>query len=226
MKCLNCNSLLYKVTYNQLFCCDRCRQVYRKKEYVEIKKKERRVSIDDIERLEGEEWKHLLENEYYISNYGRIYSAAFRKFFKLRVDKYGYNQVSLKKISSSPLTVHRLVAKSFIPNPENKPQVNHINGIKTDNRVENLEWCTVKENIRHSIENNLKRVAVNFKRLNVQQPKRRKPVQQIDEKGNIIAEFESGKEASVKLGINTVYISRCCKGKQKYAFGKFFRFKE
>lgn len=75
---------------------------------------------------------------------------------KPQLDKYGYHTVNLyidRKMKT--VKIHRLVAMCYIDNPENKPCVNHINGIKTDNRVENLEWCTVSENTKHSWNNKL-----------------------------------------------------------------------
>lgn len=75
-------------------------------------------------------------------------------------DNSGYLRTMLVSDGGKTQTikVHRIIAQTFIPNPENKPQVNHINGIKSDNRVENLEWSTVSENLIHSHKMNLHNV--------------------------------------------------------------------
>lgn len=90
----------------------------------------------------------LIDANYFISKKGNVFSKRNGYNKELLPDKsIGYLRV---KILGKKILIHRLVAKAFIPNPENKPQVNHINGIKTDNRVENLEWCTNSENTQHS----------------------------------------------------------------------------
>lgn len=120
-------------------------------------------------------WKDVIgfEGIYQVSNLGRVKSLKRTKkdtigrvreypeiVLKQMLSEKGYLQVNLYILSRNvPQRVARVVAQSFIPNPENKSQVNHINGIKTDNRVENLEWNTSLENIRHSIVNNLKKTA-------------------------------------------------------------------
>lgn len=120
------------------------------------------------EDLEGEIWKDVVgwEESHEVSNLGRIRTKdrvmssrggseahVTQKIKKTYFDKDGYERVSLYEDNRTKLLgVHRIVAEAFIPNPDNLPQVNHINGIKADNNAENLEWISNKGNIRHSIQ--------------------------------------------------------------------------
>lgn len=124
------------------------------------------VDKDNILIAGNEVWKPIknFEGYYEVSNIGRVRSIERNVFCKsktnpnrikgcirkLRLDKYGYETVSLKKNNTTKIgKVHRLVAEVFVENKLLSPEVNHINGIKTDNRVENLEWNTTLQNSRH-----------------------------------------------------------------------------
>jgi hypothetical protein len=102
-------------------------------------------------------WKDVVgyESIYEISNFGNVKSFKYgkEKIRKLRNDKDGYLLINLckdKKVKT--FKIHRLVAQAFIPNPDNKPQINHIDGNKSNNKVDNLEWVTNKENSKHAVE--------------------------------------------------------------------------
>lgn len=113
----------------------------------------------NIERLRKSVAKHGYDlndgvnykDNYTVFNDGVIFGPSGIKL-KPKQDKRGYMTCDIEHHNER---VHRIVANCFIPNPENKSQVNHINGIKNDNRVENLEWNTPKENVRHAHKNNL-----------------------------------------------------------------------
>lgn len=111
------------------------------------------------ENLEIEIWKDVIgyEKLYQVSNMGRIKNLTKEKILKPYHCTKGYLQVKLFKDKKSKIIItHRLVGITFLPNPENKPQINHINGVKDDNRLNNLEWVTQSENILHAIETGLK----------------------------------------------------------------------
>lgn len=95
--------------------------------------------------------KSLEKTSIYKTSKGTTIKRKVRgKHLKQCIDRYGYSRLCLCKDGHErTLVTHRLVAQAFIPNPENKQQVNHINGIKTDNRLENLEWVTASENSKH-----------------------------------------------------------------------------
>ncbi|QVU02011.1 NUMOD4 motif protein [Enterococcus phage vB_EfaS_785CS] len=160
-----------------------------------------------------EEWIDIkgYEGLYQVSNLGRVkslkrttnnYSCYTDKILKPSFNKKGYLQLHLcKDKCNKTCRVHRLVAEAFIPNHENKQQVNHIDEDKTNNVVSNLEWATTKENVNHGtrtsrmvITNSIPIVAI---------------------KDNIKLEFKSQKHCAIELGLSTGHISQCLSGKRK-----------
>ena len=114
-----------------------------------------------IVEKEVEVWKDVVgyEQRYQVSNLGRVYSKITKKILKQNLHSNGYFTIATKiggrNGKAVCFKVHRLVATAFLPNIENKPLVNHIDGVKTNNNVNNLEWCTAKENTDHAIRTGL-----------------------------------------------------------------------
>ena len=149
---------------------------------------------------------------YEITQQGKVFNR-FGKELEGETTKEGYKRITLYlNKERKRFLLHRLIAELFIDNPNNYPVVNHINGNKLDNRIENLEWITYKENTKHALENNLKI------------PKSTKgcgqgkytPVLQIDpETGQIITEYPSMKQAAEQTGGSFQLISAVVNGKRK-----------
>lgn len=148
---------------------------------------------------------------YAISNYGNIKNVKKNKILKPVKNKNGYLEYTFCQNGiKKTFRIHRLVGLYFIPNIENKPYINHKNGIKTDNNVNNLEWCTAKENDTHARLTGLKN--------------QNKPIiaEEI-ETGNKIV-FSSVSEAGAILGINKGTISKVLHNKRKQVHGYYFHF--
>ena len=179
--------------------------------------------VIDIEEI----WRDIegFKGYYQVSNFGKIKSLfryvrvknGFRsvpeKILKPKIDKDGYLRVVLQTDRKSKyLLVHRIVADAFIENPNNFPHINHKNENKSDNRVENLEWCSEQYNCNYGNRN---------KKLS---ESKYKAINQYSLNGNFIREWESGVRIEKETGFNHKNISACCRGVRKTAYGYIWKF--
>ena len=154
---------------------------------------------------------------YQISNKGRVKSLKCGKerILRPRDNGNGYlNVVLYKNTASQSRYIHRLVAEVFIPNLENKPQVNHKDENKLNNCVNNLEWATAKENSNYGSRNERMGYSLSI------------PILQYSKSGDFIREWKSSAEVKRVLGIDNSHIIACCKGKLKSSGGFIWKYKE
>ena len=166
--------------------------------------------------IEIEEFRDIpgYEGLYEVSNLGRVRSLETERILKPSKNTWGYLFVSLYKNGiKKAVRIHRLVALAFIPNPDNLPCINHKDEDKTNNTVDNLEWCDDKYNANYGTRN--ERIA----------EKTRKPVLQYDLLGNFIREWPSITKVEEETGIWQTHISKCCLGLRHTAGGYLWKYK-
>lgn len=147
--------------------------------------------------------------DYYVSKSGNVYSKKSKKILKPQLHRQGYLLLSLyngKKFITK--TIHRLVAQQFISNPNSKSQINHINGDKSDNKVENLEWCTNGENQKHAYKY-LNKINCNKNKFGKLHHNSKK-IKQLDLNGNLIKIWDSMSDINRELNLSKGRIYDAC----------------
>jgi len=177
-------------------------------------------------------WKPIknYEEYYEISNHGNVRRIKYDNkgnlkqyplpnYIKNKIDKDGYKRYTLSlKSKNKEFSSHRLVAQAFIPNPNNYPVVNHKDGDKNNNNIDNLEWCSIQHNNIHALENKLRVMPMG------NDLKTSKSVLKFDKDGNFIEKYESSGDASRKNGILSSHIRDCCRGSLKTYKGYVWKY--
>lgn len=161
-----------------------------------------------------EQWKEVESSDgYMISSLGRLRNKDGR-IVKPKDDGQGYLRVNIGNGIRN--RIHRLVAEAFVQNPDNKPQVDHINNDKKDNRAINLQWVTSQENTAKAGQDNI-----------LKKQKRTSPeIIAISLDFTNIYRFASQKEAGQKLGISSKDINKCLNGHRKTSHGYYWKYAE
>lgn len=167
-------------------------------------------------------YKDIIGYEWYykVSNLGNVINKYWEKV-RHYFDKWWYLIVYLSKESQKTnKKIHRLVAQAFIPNPENKPQVNHIDWDKTNNHVDNLEWCTSSENMRHLVKMWRHHFQTNHPNRGKKWAlcKNSRKVYQYDQWKNLVKIWDSAMDIFRDLWLSQWNITGCCNGKRKTAW--------